>query len=102
MLKAMILFLLLLIFGAWFILRPGVFFVPPSVTEPEGVTLIYYEKPGDIPFFSSPDSLCMAMYGEVTTSCREAGYNKVTSLSQRLIARLPYADWAYQFFLPQH
>jgi hypothetical protein len=101
MFKAMILFLLLLIFGAWFILKPGVFFVPPSTFEPEGVTLVYYEKPADTSFFSSPDTLCMAMYGEITSACREAGYNTATSLSQRLIARLPYADWAYRFFLPQ-
>jgi hypothetical protein len=101
MIKGVLLFLLVLLVGTGLILRPGVFFVPPSVLEPEGVVLIYFEKQPGMPLFASPDSLCLAQYGAINTACLEAGQNTARSVSQRLITRLPYADWAYRFFLPQ-
>ena len=101
MVKAMFLFLLVLVLASWFILKPGTFFVPPTVYEPEGVILIYYEKSAGMAFFSSPEILCKAQYGEITPACLETGEDTVEYFSQRLIARLPYADWAYQLFLPQ-
>lgn len=101
MVKGTLLFLLVLLLGAWLIMKPGVFFMPPSAFEPEGVILIYVEKQPNMPVFSSPELLCMAYYGDVTTVCLEAGQDTAMILSQRLIARLPYADWAYRIFLPQ-
>jgi hypothetical protein len=100
MAKAIMLFLLVLFVGGWLILKPGVFFVPPSPYEPEGVILIYYEKTPGMPIFSSPESLCMAQYGQLTTSCLEAGQNTFTRLSGRPITRLPYAAWVYELILP--
>lgn len=97
----MFLFLLVLVVAGWFILKPGTFFVPPAVYEPEGVILIYYEKSAGMAFFSSPESLCKAQYGEITPACLETSEDTIGYLSQRLITRLPYADWAYQLFLPQ-
>lgn len=101
MIKAMVLFLLVLVLAGWFILKPGSFFIPPSAYEPDGVILIYYEKPAGMPVFSSPASLCQALYGEITTACLEFGERTASELSHRLITRLPYADWAYELFLPQ-
>jgi hypothetical protein len=101
MVRATILFLLLLIFGAWFIMRPGVFFIQPSVFEPEGIILIYYEKPAGMPVFTSPESLCMVAYGSVNSTCLEDGYTTASTLSRNLIVRLPYAEWAYELFLPR-
>jgi len=101
MVKGTLLFLLVILLGGWFILRPGIFFVPPSVFEPEGVILLYYEKQPGMPVFASPELLCMAQYGEVSTACLEAGQGTILAVSQRLITRVPYADWAYQLFLPK-
>ena len=101
MVKAMVGFLLMLVLAAWFILKPGVFFMPPSAFDTEGYTLIYYEKTSGMPFFSSPETLCMAQYGEITPMCLETGHDTASYLSQRMITYLPYADWAYQLFLPQ-
>ncbi|TFH36650.1 MAG: hypothetical protein E4G99_04435 [Anaerolineales bacterium] len=101
MMKGMLLFLLVLLGGAWLILRPGTFFIPPSAFEPQGVILIYVEKEPGMPVFASPDSLCMAQYGQINSACRKDGENLARSLSERRITRLPYADWAYRFFLPQ-
>ena len=101
MVKGTLLFLLVLVVIAWFIVKPGTFFVPPTAYEPDGVILIYYEKSAGMPFFSSPETLCKAQYGEVTPTCLETGEDTVEYLSQRLLTRLPYADWAYQLFLPQ-
>jgi hypothetical protein len=101
MARAMLLFLLVLVLAAWFIVKPGTFFIPPTTYEPDGVILIYYEKHPDMPFFSSPASLCMAQYGEMTSTCLEMGEDTATALSRRLVTRLPYADWAYQLFIPQ-
>lgn len=99
--KATLLFLLLLIVGGWAILRPGFYFIPPSFDEPDGVILVYYEKSGDMPLFASPETLCRSQYGYVTDDCLEAERNRSSVLSQRLVTRLPYADWAYDLFLPQ-
>ncbi len=99
--KAVLLFLLLLVLGGWAILRPGFYFIPPSVYEPEGVIIVYYEKPGDMPLFASPETLCRAQYGVITDNCLEAERNRAVVLSQRLVTRLPYANWAYDLFLPQ-
>lgn len=99
--KAILLFLLVLILAGWLILRPGVFFVPPSSYEPEGVILIYYEKASGMPLFASPESLCRSQFGQLTTTCLESGETMLGQLSQRLITRLPYAEWADDLFLPQ-
>jgi hypothetical protein len=101
MAKAMALFLLVLVILGWLILKPGTFFVPPSSYEPKGVILLYYEKSSAMPFFSSPETLCLAQFGERTTTCLEKGESTLLALSRRQITRLPYADWAYQLFLPQ-
>jgi hypothetical protein len=101
MVKGMLLFLLVLVIAGWFIIKPGTFFVPPSFYEPEGAILIYYEKTAGMSFFSSPETLCKAQYGEITPTCLDTGEDTVEYLSQRLLTRLPYADWAYQLFLPQ-
>ncbi len=99
--KAILLFFLVLVLAGWFILRPGVFIVPPVAYQPEGTILIYYEKASGMPVFASPASLCKAQYNELTSSCLATGEDTLAYLSQRMITRLPYADWAYQFFLPQ-
>jgi hypothetical protein len=101
MVKGILLFPLVLVLAGWFILKPGAFFVPPTAYEPEGVILLYHNKTSGMPFFASPESLCKAQYGTITTACLETGEDTTTNLSQRLITRLPYADWAYQLFLPQ-
>jgi hypothetical protein len=101
MAKGMFLFILVLVVAGWLIIKPGTFFVPPTDYAPEGVILIYYEKSAGMAFFSSPETLCKAQYGEITPTCLETGEDTLDYLSQRSLTRLPYADWAYQLFLPQ-
>jgi hypothetical protein len=48
-----------------------------------------------MPFFSSPDGLCLQIQGSVSLLCRGAALAGVSDLSDRIIVRLPYSHWAY-------
>jgi hypothetical protein len=80
---------------AWFLIRPGVFTIQPIGALPEGVTFIYHSRNPEMPFFSSPDGLCLKMQGSVTLLCRAASLSAVGELSDRIIIKLPYNRWAY-------
>ena len=43
-----------MILGGWIVLSPGVFTIPPTEGWLDGVTIIYVDKPSNVPFFSSP------------------------------------------------
>ena len=79
----------------WVFLRPGVFTVQPIGALPEGVTIIYHSRNPEMPFFSSPDGLCLQIQDSVTLLCRAAGIAAVEELSDRIMLRLPYNHWAY-------
>lgn len=64
--------------------RPGVFSVQPIGALPEGVTFIYHSR-GDIPFFSSPDGMCLDIQGSVSLLCRGTALAAVTELTDRII-----------------
>lgn len=87
--------ILVLIIVAWFIIRPGVFTIQPIGALPEGVTLIYHSRNPELPFFSSPDSLCLEMTGSVSLLCRGMALSSSTELIDRVIVKLPYSRWAY-------
>lgn len=87
--------LVLLIAAVWFLVRPGVFTVQPIGALPEGVTFIYHSRGSEIPFFASPDGLCLKMQGSVSLLCRGAALAGTTELMDRIIIRLPYNHWAY-------
>jgi hypothetical protein len=80
---------------AWILIRPGVFTIQPIGAIPEGVTIIYHSRNPEMPFFSSPDGLCLQMEGDVSLLCRMAALNVSTDLTDRVILRLPYSRWAY-------
>lgn len=80
---------------AWFLIRPGVFTIQPIGAIPEGITIIYHLRNPEMPFFSSPDGLCLKIQGSVTLLCRMAALSAVEELSDRIILRLPYSHWAY-------
>lgn len=80
---------------AWILIRPGVFTIQPIGAIPEGVTIIYHSRNPEMPFFSSPDGLCLQMEGGVSLLCRMAALNASTDLTDRIILRLPYSRWAY-------
>jgi hypothetical protein len=86
--------LVVLLAIAWVVVRPGVFTVQPIGALPEGVTFIYHGR-GEIPFFSSPDGMCLEMQGSVSLLCRGTALAAVTELTDRIIIRLPYNHWAY-------
>ncbi len=75
--------------------RPGVFTVQPIGSLPEGVTIIYHSRGRDMPFFASPDGLCLEMQGSVSLLCRGAALAGATELVDRTILRLPYIHSAY-------
>lgn len=79
----------------WFLVRPGVFTVQPIGALPEGVTFIYHSRGPEMPFFSSPDGLCLEMQGSVSLLCRGAALAGVSELTDLIIIRLPYNHWAY-------
>jgi hypothetical protein len=87
--------LVLILFAGWFLVRPGIFTTQPGGEVPKGETFIYYSRGTEIPFFASPDGLCLKMNGSVTLFCRQAALSGSSELAQRIIIRLPYLHWAY-------
>ena len=88
-------FLILAFVAAWLILRPGVFTVQPIGALPDGVTFIYHSRNPDMPFFSSPDGLCLEMQESVNLLCRGAALSAAGELTDRMLIKLPYFRWAY-------
>jgi hypothetical protein len=80
---------------AWLLIRPGVFTIQPLGAIPEGITIIYHSRSSQMPFFSSPDGLCLQSQGEVSLLCRMAALGASAELADRIILRFPYSHWAY-------
>jgi hypothetical protein len=80
---------------AWFLVRPGVFTIQPLGATPKGITFIYHSRNSKMPFFSSPDGLCLQTQGAVSLLCRMAALSGMKELTDRIILRLPYNHWAY-------
>lgn len=87
--------IIVVIMLAWILIRPGVFTIQPIGAIPEGVTIIYHSRSSEMPFFSSPDGLCLQMNGGVSLLCRMAALSASADLTDRIILRLPYSHWAY-------
>ena len=84
------------VIAAWILIRPGVFTIQPGGALPDGVTFIYRSRGSGMPFFSSPDGLCLQTQGSVTPLCRAAALSAVEEeLIDRIIIELPYSHWAY-------
>jgi hypothetical protein len=79
----------------WLLIRPGVFTVQPIGALPEGVTFIYHSRSSEMPFFSSPDGLCLLMQGSVNLLCRGVALSAMEELTDRILIKLPYSRWAY-------
>ena len=79
----------------WFLVRPGVFTIQPIGAIPEGITLIYHSRNPQMPFFSSPDGLCLEIQGSVSLMCRMASIGAAEEITDRVIIRLPYIEMAY-------
>ena len=88
-----VLFVLSLAF--WFLVRPGVFTIQPIGAIPEGITVIYHSRNPQMPFFSSPDGLCLEIQGSVSLMCRMASIGAAEEIIDRVIIRLPYIEMAY-------
>lgn len=86
---------LVAICAVWFLMRPGVFTIQPIGAIPEGITVIYHSRNPQMPFFSSPDGLCLEIQGSVSLMCRMAAMGAVEEIADRIIIRLPYIDIAY-------
>jgi hypothetical protein len=69
--------------------------IQPIGALPEGITIIYHSRNPNMPFFSSPDGLCLQMQGGVSLLCRMAALSAASDLTDRIILRLPYRHWAY-------
>jgi hypothetical protein len=87
--------LVIIIIAAWILIRPGVFTIQPIGALPDGVTFIYHSRGSGIPFFSSPDGLCLEAQGSVTLLCRATVISASEDLVDRIIIKLPYSHWAY-------
>lgn len=93
--RVIIVIIIIILAIAWFIVRPGVFTIQPIGILPEGITVVYHSRNPEMPFFSSPDGLCLDIHGSVTLFCRMAGLGAMEVISDRIILRLPYSHWAY-------
>ncbi len=90
-----LLLLIIVIVVIWWLVNPGVFTIQPLGAFPEGITVIYHSRNPEMPFFSSPDGLCLEYQGSVTIFCRAGALAAVEELADRIIIRLPYSHWAY-------
>ncbi len=79
----------------WIVLSPGVYTIPPTEGYLDGVTIVYVDKPSNVPFFSSPDSFCLEQTGGVSYSCRYQIIQGSSDLIRRELVRVPYIKWAY-------
>ena len=80
---------------AFLLIRPGVFTIQPIGALPEGITFIYHSRGSEMPFFSSPDGLCLESMGGVSLLCRGMAMASLEELTDRILFRLPYSHWAY-------
>jgi len=80
---------------AWVVIRPGVFTVQPIGALPDGVTIVYHSRGSQMPFFSSPDGLCLQTQGSVSLLCRGVALGASKEIIDRKIIQLPYIQWAY-------
>jgi hypothetical protein len=87
--------LVVILVAAWFLVAPGVFTVQPIGALPDGVTFIYHSRSPKIPFFSSPDGLCLEIQGSVSLLCRASALAASKDLTDRIMLKLPYNHWAY-------
>ena len=87
--------LIILLVFAWIMVRPGVFTIQPIGAVPDGITVIYHSRGSEMPFFSSPDGLCLKTQGSVSLLCRMAALSAVSELTDRIFIKLPYSHWAY-------
>jgi hypothetical protein len=85
----------ILVAALWWIVRPGVFTIQPIGAIPEGVTFIYHSRSPDMPFFGSPDGLCLKLQGSVSLLCRATTGPGILQLTDRIIVKLPYSRTAY-------
>lgn len=83
------------VLGLWILIRPGVFTVQPIGALPEGATVIYHSRNPEMPFFSSPDGLCLEIQGSVSLLCRAMSLGAVDELADRILIRLPFMRFAY-------
>jgi hypothetical protein len=93
--KYQALVVIILLAFLWIIIRPGVFTIQPIGALPDGITFIYHSRNPEMPFFSSPDGLCLKIQGSVSLLCRASSLAAVEELSKRILLRLPYSHWAY-------
>lgn len=87
--------LVIVVFVSYALIRPGVFTIQPIGALPEGITIIYHSRGDEMPFFSSPDGLCLQIQGSVNLLCRLTAMSAVTQIADRILIRLPYSRWAY-------
>ena len=93
MAKGVILLLVIMFVAMWAILHPGFLFAPPSPGLPEGMTLIYLDKPAGVRVFTSTAALCTAAYGSVSYSCLDQMLNDYSILFDTKLVELPYMEW---------
>ncbi len=94
-LRTVALVVLIILVVIWFGVNPGVFTVQPMGALPQGVTFIYHSRNTNMPLFSSPDGMCLESQGYVSLLCRFNALGAYSDLSNRLILKFPYLQWAY-------
>jgi hypothetical protein len=86
---------IIVVTAAWWVIRPGVFTVQPLGVFPEGITIVYHSRGPDMPFFASPDGLCLKLKVDMSLLCRGIALAAVEPLTERILFRLPYSHCAY-------
>jgi hypothetical protein len=80
----------------WWGIRPGIFVVQPIGAVPDGVTIIYTSRGGEMPFVSSGDGMCLQKLGSVNLLCRGAAMSGfMKTFEDHIVLRMPYSEWLY-------
>jgi hypothetical protein len=89
------LFFILVVILIGLVARPGVFTIQSNQVFPDGITIVYYSKDYSVPFFSSPDAICLKVQGYVSPLCQMSALVASRKIADRILFRLPYSHWAY-------
>jgi hypothetical protein len=91
-----VIFFAVFVFGAFVLIRPGIFIIQPSTAFPNGVTIVYHSRGQDLDMFSSPEGICRKLQGVASQSCQDLVLSDTDMILNRKIVQLPYIDWMYR------
>lgn len=89
-----VLFILVLI-AIGFLFHPGVYTIQPTNAVPDGMTIVYILRDGEVPFYTSLHPECAYSSTNISLMCTAMLRTAFEDLSGRILFKLPYNHTAY-------